>query len=220
MQNNNNQIWNGPGVTVINAQNVNAQNVNINAENVIFQYGQPGNNYWPPPPPPNPATLDPKTSSTYNKLHQAPDEYREYGLAAPSHAGYKLGAFVQFPLAAVHYLTADNVWEKIVNEPRNAEITVFGQKWEQWAFGDGLVVRYRASDERVTIPRTAPLCWLVARVAHWFQRADHGFLLIAELPDFSQHELQNDKDWRDIAEQTNGARQNVRMRFLSSSVPP
>ncbi|KAA8910321.1 hypothetical protein FN846DRAFT_888489 [Sphaerosporella brunnea] len=118
-----------------------------------------------------------------------------------AHAGYKLGAFVQFPLAAVHHLTADNVWEKIVNEPRNAKITVFGQKWEQWAFGDGLVLRYRASDERLTIPRTAPLCWPVARVAHWFQRADHGFLLIAELPDFSRHELQNDKDWRDITEQ-------------------
>ncbi|KAA8898663.1 hypothetical protein FN846DRAFT_909977 [Sphaerosporella brunnea] len=118
-----------------------------------------------------------------------------------AHAEYKLGAFVQFPLAAVHHLTADNVWEMIVNKPRNAEITVFGQKWEQWAFGDGLILRYRASNERLTVPRTAPLCWLVARVAHWFQRADHGFLLIAELPDFSRHELQNDKDWRDIAEQ-------------------
>ncbi|KAA8911212.1 hypothetical protein FN846DRAFT_887939 [Sphaerosporella brunnea] len=118
-----------------------------------------------------------------------------------AHAGYKLGAFVQFPLAAVHHLTADNVWEMIVNEPGNAEITVFGQKWEQWAFGDGLILRYRASDEQLTVPRTAPLCWLVARVAHWFQRADHGFLLIAELPDFSRHELQNDKDWRVIAEQ-------------------
>ncbi|KAA8897239.1 hypothetical protein FN846DRAFT_993177 [Sphaerosporella brunnea] len=115
-------------------------------------------------------------------------------------SGYKLGAFVQFPAPAVRYLTAENIWKEIIEDPRNAEITIFGEKWEQWSSGDGLVARYRTSDDRITIPRTAPLSWVVARVSHWFQRADHGFLIVAELPDFTQHELRNDQDWREIAE--------------------
>ncbi|KAA8896587.1 hypothetical protein FN846DRAFT_993599 [Sphaerosporella brunnea] len=115
-------------------------------------------------------------------------------------SGYKLGAFVQFPAPAVRYLTAENIWKEIIEDPRNAEITIFGEKWEQWSSGDGLIARYRTSDDRITIPRTAPLSWVVARVSHWFQRADHGFLIVAELPDFTQHELRNDEDWRDIAD--------------------
>ncbi|KAA8908509.1 hypothetical protein FN846DRAFT_906111 [Sphaerosporella brunnea] len=127
-------------------------------------------------------------------------------------SAYKLGAFAQLRAPVARYLTAENIWERIVQEPRNAGITIFREKWELFAMGDSIVAHYRRRDEYVTVPRTAPLSWVAARVLHWLQRADHGLLIIVELPDFTHHELRNDQDWREIA-----ARRDVGTIWLSKT---